>query len=254
MLHKPTAAEGFRETRDFACESKFLLSAAQADSIRHWARLYLQMDPHGGGDHGDAYQVSSVYYDTTEFAVFQRRGSFGRSKYRIRRYADREQVFLERKTKTETQMSKRRSQVPLEDLRQLALTPQPDWSGYWFQRRLRARQLSPVCRISYQRVARVGQTETGPCRLTLDHDVHAAACSEALFSNGSPAESPASRPLLREKPYILELKYRYALPMLFRQLLVEFAPLPQRLSKYRLAVATLGLAESEVLERPCEAS
>jgi hypothetical protein len=252
MLHKPAVApaitESFRETRDFAFEVKFLLSARQAQSIGDWARAHLQADTHGSGEHGDAYQVSSIYYDSEEFAVYRRIGSYGRSKFRVRRYNDSDHVFLERKTKTETQVSKRRSLLPIEALSHLALPLQPTWSGYWFQRRLRLRALLPVCRIQYQRMARVGQTETGPCRLTLDHALRAEVCSEAALFTPYTSSTRTAQLLLADKTYILELKYRYALPSLFRQLLVEFAPVPQRVSKYRLAVQQLALVDAQAME------
>lgn len=242
MLHKPQLAEDFRETRDFAFESKFLLSREQADVVMQWARQHLLADPHGGGDYADAYRVSSVYYDTPQFAVYRRQGSYGRSKYRVRRYGENQRVFAERKTKTDVQVSKRRSLIPIEELILLQSTAHREWPGYWFQRRVLLRNLLPVCHIEYARVARTLQSETGPCRLTLDHEVQARACSQALFPVSLNTPPLPSVPLLRDKPYILELKYRYALPMLFRQLLIEFAPRPQRISKYRLAVETLGLA------------
>ena len=47
---------------------------------------------------------------------------------------------------------------------------------------------------------------------------------------------------LLDQAWILELKYRYALPALFKRLITELAPAPQRISKYRLGVTALGLA------------
>ncbi|MGC3980253.1 MAG: polyphosphate polymerase domain-containing protein [Steroidobacteraceae bacterium] len=239
MLHQPVIAQNYRETRDFACESKFLLSAEQADLIRAWARANMGVDPHGNGEHGDLYQVSSIYFDTVNFDVFQRNGSYGRSKYRIRRYNAGDTVFLERKTKTDTQVSKRRTQVHLSELSHLSLPPQATWSGYWFQRRLKVRSLQPVCQISYQRVARLAQAENGPCRLTLDNQLSAQVSN----LGGVQFATPPGTALLPPERYILELKYRYSLPVLFRRLLSEFAPLPQRVSKYRLAIDTLALTQ-----------
>lgn len=250
MLHQPVIAQNYRETRDFACESKFLLNAEQARLIRSWARINLGVDPHGNGEHGDLYQVSSIYFDTPGFDVFQRNGSYGRSKYRIRRYSSGDKVFLERKTKTDTQVSKRRTLVPLRELQQLQLPssnwPSQMWSGYWFQRRLQVRGLQPVCQISYERIARVAQAENGPCRLTLDNELCAQACTQTEFATAT------EQVLLPSDRYILELKYRYSLPVLFRRLLSEFAPLPQRISKYRLAIEALGLTQADVARR-CEA-
>lgn len=245
MLYKPTVAENFRETRDFACEVKFLLNTQQAVAIRDWARAHLTADPHGSGEYGDSYRVSSAYYDTRELAVYQRQGSYGRSKYRVRRYGAADHVFLERKTHTSEQVSKRRSVVPIEDLQRLAHPLQPDWAGYWFRRRLQVRALSPVCCVDYRRIARTAHTETGPCRLTLDGDVRALPCNNAAHLELYDIERDG-QPLLHDKPYVLELKYRYTLPMVFRQLLVEFAPQPQRFSKYRRAMQVLAPASAEL--------
>lgn len=238
MLHRPVPVSNYRESRDFACESKFLLSAEQAAAIREWARRHLEVDPHGTGVHGDHYQVASVYFDTPRFDVFQRTGSYGRSKYRIRRYNDGERVFLERKTKTQQQVSKRRTLIPLNELQYLRGTPDPHWLGYWFQRRLQLRDLHPVCCISYARTARLGMAENGPCRLTLDTGLVAAPCDQPGFD-----QRPTLQ-LLPEGRHIMELKYRYHLPVLFRRLLNEFAPLPQKISKYRLAIEGLGLGQT----------
>jgi hypothetical protein len=47
---------------------------------------------------------------------------------------------------------------------------------------------------------------------------------------------------------ILELKFRYGMPALFKYLVEEFALTPQPFSKYRLAVAVLDLAPPPVSE------
>jgi len=78
-----------RENREFASEIKFLVSPALADQIRDWARGRLAPDPNAAGESGDAYPVRSLYLDTERFDVFHRKGSFGRSKYRVRPKCDR---------------------------------------------------------------------------------------------------------------------------------------------------------------------
>ena len=101
-----------RETRDFAREIKFLVDVSIADDVRDWARTHLGPDPHGAGPFGDEYVTTSLYFDTAQFDVFHRRGSFGRSKYRIRRYGECQVVFLERKLKTRGLLTKPRYLVP----------------------------------------------------------------------------------------------------------------------------------------------
>src|SRR5213083_985669 len=105
-----------RENREFASEIKFLVGPVLADQIRHWARARLAPDPNAEEEALGAYQITSLYFDTEQSDVFHRRGSFGRSKYRIRRYGQSEVAFLERKLKTRGFLTKRRSIVKLDEL------------------------------------------------------------------------------------------------------------------------------------------
>jgi hypothetical protein len=224
-----------RENREFAAELKFLVSPALADQIRGWARENLAPDPYADRDTGDGYQITSLYFDTERFDVFQRRGSYGRSKLRIRRYGQGEIVFLERKLKTRGLLTKRRSIVKLDQLERLTEREAgQDWAGYWFHRRLLARELNPVCQISYSRTARVAMTPYGPIRLTLDENLRALPAAGMSFRQQEAA------PILNDQ-IILELKFRYGMPALFKYLLEEFALTPKSFSKYRLAAAALEL-------------
>src|SRR4051812_19287964 len=98
-----------RENRAFASEIKFIVPGRAIDGLRAWARGRLRPDPYGGGPFGDTYQTNSLYFDTGRFDVLHRRGSFGRSKYRVRRYGSASEVFLERKLKKSDLVTKRRS-------------------------------------------------------------------------------------------------------------------------------------------------
>ena len=73
------------------------------------------------------------------FDVFHRRGSFGRAKYRVRRYDESPRVFLERKLRSSV-VTKRRTLVNLEELARLR-GEQLDrgWAGGWFHGRMLAR-------------------------------------------------------------------------------------------------------------------
>src|SRR5688500_5743369 len=100
----------------YTAEIKFLLTETTGLSVREWARGRLEADPHGGGPHGDEYSVSILSIDTAARDVFHRRGSYGRSKYRVRRYGEEPRVFLERKLRTSSRLAKRRTDIPLETL------------------------------------------------------------------------------------------------------------------------------------------
>lgn len=225
-----------RESRAFVQEMKFLVTPEQADGIREWARANLSPDPHAGGAAGDEYRVTSLYLDTEDLAVFERRGSYGRSKYRVRRYGASERIFLERKLKTRNRVGKLRSIVSADEVAMLERAESPKkWAGHWFHQRVQVRGLAPVCQISYSRMARLGMSESGPIRLTVDQDLRAVAVDRYAFA---PTDEGM---VLSPDQRILELKYKAEIPGLFKELMQKFDLQPQASSKYRLAVAALEL-------------
>lgn len=221
-----------RETRPFASEVKFLIDATTGAEIRDWVRSHLAADPYGAGPFGDEYRTTSLYFDTDAGDVFHRRGSFGRSKYRVRRYGSSADVFLERKLRRPGILAKRRTRVPIDALDRLGAPDDPDWAGAWFHRRLRLREISPVCQVSYSRMARTSPTADGPVRVTLDNNVCVAPASVARFG-------PAAGVPILDNRMILELKFRRDLPVIFKRLITQFVLAPEPASKYRLGVANL---------------
>ena len=222
-----------RETRASASEIKFLLDEKQAPAIRAWARANLRPDPHGGGPFADAYTTSTLYFDTHQLDVFNRRSSFGRAKYRVRRYGDAPSVFFERKLRQPGVLIKRRTVDSIEALRRLELDEaDTGWVGRWFHRRLLARRLRPVCQVTYDRTARIVSTAEGLVRLTLDDKLRATPVEAPAFVRD------AGEPFLAGHN-ILELKYHARVPAVFRRLIEEFALKPQTASKYRLATAAV---------------
>jgi hypothetical protein len=244
------------ETRELASEIKFLVTPAQAQEIREWARARLDPDPHASGNYGDTYRITSLYFDTKAFDIYHRRGSFGRGKYRVRRYDAAGKMFLERKLRTKNLVSKRRSIVASEDLGRLQEEEvESGWPGYWFHRRLLARELHPVCQISYLRTARVGEGTSGPIRLTLDQDIQTLRQERIEFAEmreAYPLPQVAASRQLSEDYLILELKFTRQMPAAFKQLIGSFTLRPQPLSKYRLAAEALGLVEAPVRVEPAE--
>lgn len=237
-----------REVRPHAHELKFVIGPDLAPRIRRWARIHLDADIHGTGPFGDEYRTTSVYFDTDVCDVFHRRGSFGRSKYRIRRYGNEDTVFLERKMRQPAVLAKRRTSLSLSALTRLT---EPavgaDWPGYWFHRRVTARRLRPVCQVAYTRMARGVVRNGEQIRLTLDSGLEALPASDARFSPDAGVPAIVALPGMPDR-LILELKYRAAPPALFRQLVEEFALAPQPASKYRLGVLAIGLADPQHLE------
>ena len=226
-----------RENRAFAYEIKYLVPTEQASELREWARGCMRPDPNTASGHGDAYRITSLYYDTGELDVFHKRGSFGRCKYRVRRYDASPTVFLERKLRSDRLVTKRRTQVNLSELERLRQDEcDLKWSGAWFQRRMLARGMSPSCQVSYQRTALVSENGSGLVRLTMDEDLR------AWKVNGPEFHSIAGGNLLVRGHMILEMKFRHAIPALFKGAIEEYRLQAQPISKYRLAVTGLGYA------------
>ncbi len=233
-----------RESRAFVQEMKFLISPGRADAIREWARAKMSPDPHAGGAAGDEYRVTSLYLETADFAVYERRGSYGRSKYRVRRYGKSERIFLERKLKTHNRVGKMRSIAGLEEVALLEREETPKrWAGHWFHERIQARDLRPVCQISYSRTARLALSESGPIRLTVDQDLRAVPVSGYGFSE------PGAGAVLLPEQRILEIKYKLEIPGLFKELMQQFDLRPTASSKYRMAVEGLELQKAALCLR-----
>jgi hypothetical protein len=229
---------GTRETRQAARELKFMVPAPTAERIEKWARARLSPDAHGSGPFGDEYCTTSLYFDTETLDVYHRTGSFGRSKYRIRRYEDSAVVFLERKLRTRAVLTKRRTPVELEVLDRLASgTTEPGWSGRWFQDRIETRRLRPMCQIRYHRVARLVTTFDGPARLTVDRSVEARPARAGVFV----PEGGKGTPVLNGDA-IVELKFLGSPPAMFRELVETFALESFTISKYRLSIEALARA------------
>jgi VTC domain len=226
------------EQRFGAREIKFLVSPERAEEIRNWAKSRLQPDPHAGG--AGTYRITSLYFDTNCFDVFHARGSYGRAKYRVRRYDDAPTVFVERKMRTSSLVSKRRVAIDLEEVTHIADAGRGQWSGSWFQRRLKARHLNPVCSISYLRTAMVGRQPDGTLvRLTLDKALCAGRVDS--FTLGDPTQGQP----IGAGQEILELKYLGEMPAVFKDLLAAFPLCRTPMSKYRTAAAALGLAAKQ---------
>ena len=222
-----------RETRWQAREIKFVTGLAMGQSLVAWARTHLDPDEHGTGQHGDEYSTSTVYFETPEFDVYRRSGSYGRSKYRIRQYGGSNTVFLERKFRTERLLAKRRSCVAVTDLHRLRdQRADGTWDGFWFDRRVRLRRLQPLIQLSYDRVARMTTSATGPVRMTMDSNLQALPLPDYAFLPG------IGLPFL-EGTCIVEIKYRISPPALVKELAATFGLQPQKISKFRAGLRAL---------------
>ncbi len=221
-----------------AYELKFLLTETQAKEVQVRMGEHLRPDPFADPTLGYAYQTTSLYCDTAQLEVFHRLGGFKRRKHRLRRYGEDPWIFLERKTKWGNRVHKKRSKVPDADLSFLVqASPEATWTGHWFHRHLQRRQLFPVCRIAYERVALMGRLPTGPVRLTFDRHIRGVLTKEwdlRPFDGGTT--------FLCGK-VICEFKYQTVLPAIFKEVIEAMCLSPSPVSKYRAFLRELGYAE-----------
>lgn len=210
-----------------AYELKYLLTEKQAHDVQARIAKHLSLDPFADPALGNAYLTTSVYTDTPAFDVLRRTKLLGARKYRVRRYGHTGPIFAERKTKRGDEVRKRRSPVPDGHLAPLSeASPCEGWPGEWFRRQVMARQLRPVCRVSYERVAFMGPSEVGIIRVTLDRNLRGA---EANGWNPTPVDGT----LLLPGQVICEFKFRVAMPTMFKVIVANLGLAPATVSKYR---------------------
>ncbi len=218
-----------------AYEVKFLLTEEQVREVIARVTGKLALDAYADPAMGNAYCTTSIYTDTPNFDVFYRTQGYNRDKFRVRRYGLNGPVFVERKSKNGDKVRKHRAPInanEVSDLAALSLTS--EWAGEWFHSQLIQKQLKPVCRVAYERVAYLGTADGGTVRLTFDRNVRGVVATEwAIEQVGEGA------PLLDR--VVCEFKFRVAMPALFKGIVVDLGLTPTPVSKYRTFVRAAGL-------------
>lgn len=155
----------------------------------------------------------------------------------VRRYGLTGPLFAEQKTKRGQEVRKRRSPVPDGLVAPfMAVTPCEGWACEWFRTETAARNLRPVCRVSYDRVAYMGKAaDGGAVRVTFDRNVLGA------LAHGWDAV-PVVGPELLPRHVICE--FRVAMPVMFKAIIEALAP--ATVSKYRLFMSTARVPTTEL--------
>jgi hypothetical protein len=222
-----------------AYEMKFLLTESEAKAVEHRLVDCMTIDPHADPTLANAYRVTSIYFDTPRLDVYHRTDGYRVHKFRIRRYGNDTDLFLERKSKKSGRVWKQRSGITLAHLHQVSdLTL--DWCGAWFAHELAKRQLSPVCAVTYQRSAWIGSGPDGAIRVTMDRAVRgqtAKGLEIEPFGGGSP---------LLHGEVIVEFKFLQTMPLFFKEIIESMKLSPSAASKYRRCAAAIGLISGDV--------
>jgi hypothetical protein len=228
-----------------AFEVKFLLSEDQVREVVARVADRLALDAYADPALGNAYLTTSVYTDTPGFDVFYRTEGYNRDKFRVRRYGLAGPVFVERKTKNGDKVRKHRSKIDASEVPDLAAPClNGEWAGEWFHSQLIEKQLRPVCRVAYERVAYTGMSDGGVVRLTFDRNIRGVLAREwKLEAVGAVAPIVADR-------VVCEFKFRTAMPALFRGIVADLALTPSPFSKYRTFVQAAGLVPAPQAATP----
>ena len=222
-----------------AYEMKFVVNAAVVANVVDWARRNMTPDPFARSAPAEGYLINTVYLDTPTFSTYYADPYFRTRKFRLRRYGDESVIWLEQKRKNKMRVRKRRISVSDSLLiERLTKRVDPEWDGAWFGQRLQSRQLQPVCRVSYRRLAYVGTTSTGPIRLTLDRSPVGVKSDDLTLT----PVTDGTR--LLADSVIVELKFLATSPLVFKELLATFRLTVCGVSKYRHCVNALSLCAS----------
>jgi hypothetical protein len=215
---------------------KFVVDDSLAREISAWAQGALRAGRRGEPAPSGAYRVHTLYLDTPALDSFRRKPSYKKRRLRVRRYGPSDLLHLEQKTKRGEEVATRRAPISARALDQLGgAAPVSDPEVAWFQRRIARRGLVPTARVSCLRTAFLATDGSEAAKLTLDSEVRAVAEPAWLVTPVSGGVE------LLDGRQVLELKYRHAMPAAFKDLVVRYALVPRAASKYRLAVAALGL-------------
>lgn len=231
--------------QDKRIELKYLLDAPLAHRVKEWARQHLGVDPHCCETLVDSYDVHTLYLDTSEFDLYHRSGVAGSTKHRIRRYSQEGTLWLECKRKRKDVVRKNRTAVPENDvLERLSCDSSPtdaSWCGDWFAQRIAHRRLRPAVQVHYRRFARTSTLDNESLRLTVDSHLQTSRISgwEDSLVNSRANELPRRDV---SSVQILELKFHNHMPLLFKELLMQFSLPASGFSKYRSSLDAWGLA------------
>jgi SPX domain protein involved in polyphosphate accumulation len=216
-------------------EFKFLIRQQEYQSLKERLIPFLGRDPHEDSQGG--YRVTSLYFDTDDFACFWEKvdGLLLRKKVRLRTYGESsESGFIEIKQRLDNTVQKKRVQLPLADLEAFAFN-MPEYipkdaistEAYCI---VRANHMSPKMLITYDREAFHSIYEPN-LRITFDHNLRFSATDLRWAS----IEEHHTL-LLYPAHGILEIKANNTVPSWLLSFINHQELQIERLSKYCLAV------------------
>lgn len=219
-------------------EVKYLVATKSVPELMKELAEFTVPDPY---DHGDGYQVYSVYWDTSDFRFFWEKieGFTFRRKLRFRRYGGTAPIFIEVKQRDDRTVQKRRLVWSLDKVRAV-FGPggrSVDWDavrgddvatevGLLIERL----NLRPAMAVSYRRRALFGRFDN-ELRVTVDGRIRYDA---TMLDIGRPFD--IGRYALDPRTSVLEIKYDHRAPRWLTKAVARHGLGMVRMSKYCNAV------------------
>lgn len=221
--------EGYRH------ELKYIISTADAKLLKLRLPHFMERDPHAGPS--GCYTIRSLYFDDLAHSAFYEKvdGINIRSKYRIRMYNYRTDVFkLEKKEKLGNLTRKTAQTLTLRqaaDLQRLRLRRETDREDLLaeVEMKIRSGSLRPMVLVDYDRTPFV--CRSGNTRITLDENLRTKPYQADLT-----ASPGAMIPVLEKGQVILEVKFDDFLPGYLADILRDIPKAPQAISKFALCM------------------
>ena len=220
--------------KKFRHELKFYIDYVEMHALRAKISQVLTLDKHAL--HAEGYNIRSLYFDgLTDHALYDKNdGIFGREKYRIRIYNERDTVInLERKSKYGDFISKESAPLSRSEYDAIlqwdytCLRERKEPLVRDFYHALQYRLFKPRIIVDYVREAYV--YDLGNVRITFDKELRAGVNGVDLFDPRIIYEH-----MLYPEQVILEVKFDQFLPDMVRQLLQPERFVRSAISKYVL--------------------
>ena len=240
-------SEDDRPIRDFnRFELKYIVHQDRAREFRDRLGEYVQRDPNVGAS--GEYLISSLYYDSPDFHAYWEKleGYKFRRKVRVRKYDNdpRDLWFVEIKQRIDKTVQKRRTDAPLEQVKNLMEggpwedTKYSTDSVFQEVNYLRtARRLEPTVIVSYNREPFVGAYDQS-LRITFDRNLRSR---RGGFDDwGNPSQG---RLFLPVDMVVVEVKFDNYVPVWLCSLLSQLEYVSERMSKYCSAVSVFWSPE-----------
>jgi SPX domain protein involved in polyphosphate accumulation len=226
-------------------ELKYLMHHDQAAEIAASLALYMLPDEHG--DSLGHYQVTSLYYDTTDYTAYWDKvdGHRNRRKLRVRIYGDHSVTpetpwFLDIKHRLNRAVEKRRVVLPYRaaidadrfDELAGAASAEERVVLEEVQYLHRALRLQPACVVTYRRRAFEGRETDPGLRVTFDADLKYRTHELSLLANGQATDHY----FLSPDWCIMEVKVNQRAPFWLTEVIGQHRCVIRRVSKYCAAL------------------